>query len=108
MSAQIISSKWEGHKAPVSCLDYSGDFLLSGSEDRTARLWDVRDTKRRAAWCVSAPGEVFSVKFAPKLSTEAMEMECSNPFAIDHIMYVRTMCDQSGMKGRNIKCFETK
>lgn len=28
-----------GHKGPVLCLIYEGDFLISGSSDRTVRIW---------------------------------------------------------------------
>jgi WD40 repeat protein len=116
----LISMKFEGHKAPVLSLDYSsetanggggggGQLLLSGSEDRTARLWDVRDSRRRASLCIPVQGEVLSVKFAPRLppaaddddddeaaAAAAMEVDDSpsaptttNPFAKDHTMYVR-------------------
>ena len=33
----------EGHSAELSCgqFDFTGDYCLTGSIDRTARLWDV-------------------------------------------------------------------
>lgn len=106
----IISSKFEGHKAPVLSLDFAGGengnsspLLLSGSEDRTARLWDVRDdsSKRRACLCIPVQGEVLSVKFAPRrppsvddddddqmMAIEDSSASPMNPFAKDHTMYV--------------------
>jgi WD40 repeat protein len=97
----VLSTKWQGHRAPVSCLDTFDDdrpLLLSGSEDKTARLWDLRDdttaSRRQACLCVSAPGEIFSVKFAPKNNNNNQEEPPhglplpTNPFAKDHTMYV--------------------
>lgn len=48
--------------------------LLSGSEDGTARLWDLRDTSNiRASLCIQSPRreEVVSVVFGPPLSSSA-------------------------------------
>jgi len=130
----IICEKWNGHRGPISCLDSSeeevvmmmeeGDggcsssssssssgrtshrsLLLSGSEDKTARLWDLRENsiggsstsssnpRRRASLCISAPGEIFNVKFAPKIPKrnhpqEEASTALSSPFAKDHSMYV--------------------
>lgn len=86
-SASLISSKFEGHKAPVLSLDYSSSagndnsshLLLSGSEDRTARLWDVRDSKRRACLCIPVQGEVLSVKFAPRLLPQHQQLHQQHP-----------------------------
>lgn len=81
----ITSSKLQGHGAAVLCLDVSSPFsqsssssspslpsatstlLLSGSEDGTARLWDLRDHRRRACLCIRVPdcGDVLSAVFAP-------------------------------------------
>jgi len=112
--SSLISSKFEGHKAPVLCLDYSSsqnhhdngngannNLLLSGSEDRTARLWDVRDSKRRACLCIPVPGEVLSVQFAPQVpmpskddttmqvDDDSSPSPVTTPFSKDHTMYGR-------------------
>jgi WD40 repeat protein len=104
----VVSVKWQGHGGPVSCLDSSeedndhhgagtNNLLLSGSEDKTARLWDIRDSRRRASLCIVAPGEVFSVKFAPHHPHRSKEMidstsisssSSSSSFAKDHTVYV--------------------
>lgn len=87
--AAIKSSKFLGHQAPVLSLKVSQDdhLLLSGSEDHTARLWDLRDTnRRRASLCIQAGGDVLSVAFAPKRDEEA-SADLSSPFARDHSMY---------------------
>jgi WD40 repeat protein len=90
MSAEKIkSAKFQGHQAPVLSLAVSqhDSLLLSGSEDHTARLWDLRDNnRRRASLCIQTSGEVLSVVFAPKQEEESSKL--SNLFARDHSMYV--------------------
>lgn len=115
VSIQI--SKLHGHKGSVLCLDFnenddnnetsnstasssSSSLLLSGSEDCTARLWDIRDesTKRRASLCIRSHGEVLSVAFSPREpinnnnmgnpSTVDGKTELSSPFSKDHTVYV--------------------
>jgi WD40 repeat protein len=92
----IQSISYQGHQGPVLCLDYNNTddpLLLSGSEDQTARLWDVREHRRRACLCIPTPGEVLSVAFGPKQQRrddETMPVDWNNnAFAKDHTMYVR-------------------
>lgn len=80
----LTNAKLKGHRAAVLCLDISSpsslpsatiqshvsstsSLLLSGSEDGTARLWDLREHKRRACLCIQTPGggDVLSAVFAP-------------------------------------------
>jgi len=74
----LSNVKLKGHKAAVLCLDVSSPsqsslplssspLLLSGSEDGTARLWDLREHKRRACLCikVAGGGDVLTAVFAP-------------------------------------------
>ena len=77
-SGTIKQFKLQGHKSSVLCLAHSSDIdrnantvgcLLSGSEDKTARIWDLRGGTCRASICVVAPGEVVSAAFAPKQSS---------------------------------------
>lgn len=92
----IESSKYQGHVGSVTCLDISTssstNLLVSGSEDGTARIWDLRSHRRRAVSCIQTHGEVSSVKLGteplvPTLpggaedETEAPSLQ--SPFAHD-------------------------
>jgi len=90
----IQSVQLKGHQAAVSCLDHSSSttaavrpsLLLSGSEDGTCRLWDLR--LGRAVSCIKCSNsgeEVLSVAFGPPsfLGTTASE----SPFARDCSVY---------------------
>ena len=95
----IVSSKYCGHQKSVLCLDVSTNpsspFLLSGSEDTTARLWDLRNHRRRASLCIQGEGEVLSAVFAPRqpprtsaqqkplLSDPSNLPKVNGPFALD-------------------------
>ena len=73
--SKIRSSKFKGHQGSVLCLDFnsSDSLLLSGSEDQTARIWDVRDasSRRRASLCIVTQGEVLSACFVPPIAGNA-------------------------------------
>lgn len=95
---QFTLAKYQGHTAPVLSLAVSEDCLLSGSEDHTARLWDLREnSRRRASLCIQAGGEVLSATFTPKQNHEISsngggppeeeEEELASPFAKNHSMY---------------------
>jgi len=95
----LTSAKLKGHRAAVLCLDISSpsspssatiqsdvsstsSLLLSGSEDGTARLWDLREHKRRACLCIQTPGggDVLSAVFAPLLgAATAVEAAAVQP-----------------------------
>ena len=82
----ITTSKLKGHQGAVLTLDHSSSVsnpnatqqqqqqqrrydtacLLSGSEDATARLWDLRERHLvRASLCIKTIGPVMSVCFGP-------------------------------------------
>jgi len=73
----IPSTKLAGHQAPVLCMDYdsSTSSLLSGSEDCTARLWDLRCSK--ATNCFVVQEEVTAVAFGPPRQALASETPTS-------------------------------
>ena len=112
----ITNAKLQGHTAAVLCLDVSSPWsssqesvtattpavsassrlLLSGSEDGTARLWDLRDHRRRACLCIRVPrgGDVLSAVFAPPLENVVVAEETatrrseSDGFAKDCSVYL--------------------
>uniref|UniRef100_A0A5S6Q3X1 BOP1 N-terminal domain-containing protein n=1 Tax=Trichuris muris TaxID=70415 RepID=A0A5S6Q3X1_TRIMR len=70
--------RYKGHKAAVLCLDVNstGDYLLSGSQDGTMRLWDV--ASGRCLQVVEVGEEVQSVAWCPnvKLCMAAVAAGC--------------------------------
>ena len=115
VSSKIGRCTFRGHQASVLCLDVSSTtplsscpLLLSGSEDRTARLWDIREhnNKRRACLCIQTPGNVLSAVFAPpppppstttlnqqqqsetESTSTTSSSSLSSPFAKDYTVYL--------------------
>lgn len=70
-ASTVQTIKLQGHQGSVLCLAYpqqppplaSSSILLSGSEDQTARLWDLK--QQRAALCIPCDGAVTAVSFEP-------------------------------------------
>ncbi|KAI2497852.1 hypothetical protein MHU86_16635 [Fragilaria crotonensis] len=75
----IVSFVLKGHKSSVNCLDYRNNLLLSGSDDQTARIWDVRTSK--TCLCLRTTGEVTSVAFAGPQGKEDNVNLTGLPFA---------------------------
>ncbi len=87
-SPKIQKRTLKGHRQPVLCISHPGDhakyssitdahhpnLLLSGSEDGTARLWDLRT--RKTAYCIivptieNEPNDVTAVAFHPSIIEE--------------------------------------
>lgn len=64
MTTKITTTKLKGHRDSVLCLASTQKYLISGSADKTVRLWDRKSNK-----CVKAmvlQGEVNSVAFHPR------------------------------------------
>jgi len=96
----IHSVQLKGHQAAISCLDHSSgcatsvrpSLLLSGFEDGTCRLWDLRIG--RSVSCIkqcsgsNCSGEVLSVAFGPGWKTSnADSEEEKSPFSHDFSVY---------------------
>lgn len=84
----------------------SWSLLLSGSNDGTARLWDLRT--QRAASCIIAPvddggdSDVASVAFHPlSLTLTTTSSSTSNPYARDMTIYLSVGCGVYGYDLRN-------
>jgi len=101
----IKSYKLTGHREgkSVLCLDYccsscpssSSSLLLSGSDDRTARVFDLREdnssSRLRAAMCIKTTGDVLSVAFGPRWiddDDDAVESSLRQQFGRDAYAYL--------------------
>ncbi len=65
-------TKLTGHSGSVLCLDSSTSnegVLVSGSEDRTSRLWDIRASKQKAVRCFLGFDETVRVITIDSTST---------------------------------------
>ena len=53
-----------GHTEPVLCLTFDGNFLVSGSQDGTIRLWDAVPVSRESVlppvWLTLSPHRVLT------------------------------------------------
>ena len=74
----IVSFSLKGHKSSINSLDFQESLLLSGSDDKTARLWDLRTSK--TCLCLRTQGEVTSVAFAPIQKMNTMDLS-NRPFS---------------------------
>ena len=54
----------QGHNGCVNCLEWSADgqFLVSGSDDLHALLWDIDHRKEATRLYTGHTGNIFSVK----------------------------------------------
>ena len=59
-----------GHKGPINAVEaaLNGSVFASGSDDKTLRLWDVRQSPLRAQYCLCEcfPEAIDSITFHPK------------------------------------------
>jgi WD40 repeat protein len=64
----MIGDPWEGHDAPVRCLDWSPDALeiASGSEDGTIRRWNPDTGQQIAPPIEASHGWIEAVKYSPQ------------------------------------------
>ncbi len=64
MSEDFLATKLKGHKGSVTCLQHNAQeqTLLSGSEDQTVRLWDLR-TQRTAKCMAGFVADIEAVRY---------------------------------------------
>ncbi|KAG2050092.1 WD40 repeat-like protein [Suillus hirtellus] len=65
---RMVGDPWEGHDAPVRCLDWSRNSLeiASGSEDGTIRRWNLDTGRQIAPPIETSHGWVMAVKYSPQ------------------------------------------
>jgi WD repeat-containing protein 53 len=110
----IQSFSLKGHNGSVLCLDHSSNrassfaigadsTLVSGSEDGTCRLWDLR-TGTRANLCIQCgSGDVLSVALGPKWSENPpLHQQSVPPFARDYSLYTAIGTKVLGYDLRNV------
>ncbi|PSC76374.1 ribosome biogenesis BOP1-like protein [Micractinium conductrix] len=69
----VLSLRYTGHTKPVRSLatDVSGQWLLSGSDDCTMRLWEVRTGRCMRVWQLEEPVTCVAWSPSPQLSLVA-------------------------------------
>lgn len=96
-SPKVQKRTLRGHRQPVLCISHPADhakysssdahlhhpsLLLSGSEDGTARLWDLRT--RKTAYCIivptieNEPNDVTAVAFHPSIISDQSSDQTSD------------------------------
>jgi WD40 repeat protein len=102
-SPKVHKRRLKGHQQQVLCISHPGDhakyssitdahlqhhpsLLLSGSEDGTARLWDLR--MRKTAYCIVVPtkenesNDVTAVAFHPSIIEDGQSSDESGDATI--------------------------
>lgn len=54
---------WEGHRECIYTIQYSGNYLVSGSRDRTLRIWDLKTKRLVRKPLVGHKGSVLCLQF---------------------------------------------
>jgi WD40 repeat protein len=64
----VVGDPWEGHSAPVRCLDWSPNAreIASGSEDGTIRRWNPNTGRQMAPPIKTGHGWVDAIKYSPR------------------------------------------
>ncbi|RMC11465.1 hypothetical protein DUI87_11584 [Hirundo rustica rustica] len=73
------SVKFSAHEQEVNCVDFQGGLIVSGSRDRTAKVWSL--STGRVGQClhtVQTEDRVWSIAISPLLRDQG-KLECSGP-----------------------------
>jgi WD40 repeat protein len=93
--SRSVTNRLTGHQSYVTALTFSpdGKSLASGSQDRTARLWNLAD--RRELWFTNHTSGVGSLAFSPDGRTLAM----SGAGQVIRLMDVQTGSQTAELRG---------
>jgi len=61
LSTQKLVSTFIGHNGVVSSVILTGNYIVSGSYDRSLKLWELSDTEKAAATVIAHEKEVNSL-----------------------------------------------
>lgn len=74
-----FSVEYSGHNQEVNCLDCRGGLIVSGSRDRTARIWSL--SSNCPQYTIPLYDRVWSVAISPTLSSFVTGTACCENFA---------------------------
>lgn len=76
------SVEYYGHNQEVNCIDCRGDLIVSGSRDRTAKVWSLNsDQLDKCLHTIPTYDRVWSVAISPSLCTFVTGTACCKNFA---------------------------
>uniref|UniRef100_A0AAR2K621 F-box domain-containing protein n=1 Tax=Pygocentrus nattereri TaxID=42514 RepID=A0AAR2K621_PYGNA len=76
------SVEYYGHNQEVNCIDCKGELIISGSRDRTAKIWALRPNQLgKCLHTVPTYDRVWSVAISPSLCTFVTGTACCENFA---------------------------
>ncbi|KAF5827641.1 NUC169 domain-containing protein [Dunaliella salina] len=77
-----LAMRYEGHKGKVRSIvpDASGQWLLSGSDDGTAKMWEVRTGRCTQTWDLGSP--VASVAWCPAAGMKIVSAVAGNTISL--------------------------